>query len=130
MAELPPDVVAGVLTHMNADHTGDSLAIVQVNFAANAVSAEMTGLDSDEGVWTATYSDGSTREVRVPWGHPVETSEEVRKVVVAISKAAKQQIAGYDPDVVAARHLPPPPDPEEIRAFHERMRAGGSPFGH
>ncbi len=133
MAELPEDVVDGILAHMNADHAEAGLAIVRVNFAANAVSAEMIGVETGRGLWRAVYSDDSSRIVEVPWGAPVETAEDVRRIVVAMAEAAEERIAAYNPDTLAARYLPAPPEggwEAAMHRFHEEMQAkGGSFFG-
>ncbi len=126
MPELPAGVVDAVLTAMNRDYASASLAIVMVNFAANAVSATMVGLDSDAGTWEAAYSDGSTRLVVVPWVAPVGTVPEATRVIVALAQAARERIGTYDPAVVAGRYLPGPA-PDGVVAAHGEGWSGASP---
>jgi hypothetical protein len=77
--------LAGVLGHMNADHTGDNLLIVRAFGQPEAVAAEMTGFDGDGGDWRVELADGSTAAVRVPWpGGPISERPEVRREVVAL----------------------------------------------
>ncbi len=126
MAELPRDVVDEVVATMNRDYASANLEIVVVNFAANAVSARMVGLDSDAGVWEAVYSDGSTRLVPVPWTMPVATLAEATRVIGAIARAARERIATFDPAVVAGRYLPAPP-PDGAAPAHGSGWSGPSP---
>ncbi|GIT79819.1 hypothetical protein LLS1_14880 [Leifsonia sp. LS1] len=77
--------LAGVLGHMNADHTGDNLLIVRAFGWPEAVGAEMTAFDGDGGDWRVELADGTTAEVRVPWpGGPITERPEVRREVVAL----------------------------------------------
>ncbi|MCW2785520.1 MAG: hypothetical protein JWP74_2037 [Marmoricola sp.] len=88
MSTFPPDVVAGVLAHMNGDHADDSLRIIQAFGLPTASAAEMTWLDSDAGYWSATVGD-ATREVRIPWpAAPITERSEIRHEVVALHEQA------------------------------------------
>jgi len=81
--------LAGVLGHMNADHTDDNLLIVRAFGRPEAVAAVMTGFDGDGGDWSATLPDGSVAAVRVPWpGGAIVERREVRREVVALYDAA------------------------------------------
>ena len=74
------DALAGVLGHMNRDHTDDNLLIVRAFGEAGFAAATMTGFDGDGGEWAATRADGSTTEVRVAWpGGPISERREVRR---------------------------------------------------
>ncbi|OJX78460.1 DUF2470 domain-containing protein [Leifsonia sp. 71-9] len=85
--------LAGVLGHMNADHTGDNLLIVRAFGRPEAVSATMTGFDGDGGDWRVELADGSSAELRVPWpGGPITERPEVRREVVALHEEAVRRL--------------------------------------
>ncbi|GAA0437396.1 DUF2470 domain-containing protein [Leifsonia naganoensis] len=85
--------LAGVLGHMNADHTGDNLLIVRAFGRPEAVSATMTGFDGDGGDWRVELADGSSAELRVPWpGGPIAERPEVRREVVALHEEAVRRL--------------------------------------
>jgi hypothetical protein len=96
-------VVAGVLRHMNGDHSDDNLLIARA-FAAESGVAEdriaaslMEGFDGDGGRWTVTLTDGSTAVVAVPWpGGPIAERPEVRREVVALYDEACRRL-GVEP---------------------------------
>jgi hypothetical protein len=88
---------AGVLGHMNADHTDDNLLIVRAFAIADAASATMTGFDGDGGDWDATTAAGDTRQARVPWpGGPITERAEVRREIVALYDEACRRL-GIEP---------------------------------
>ena len=91
-------VVAGVLGHMNGDHTGDNLLIVRAfGPRGDAVGATMAGFDGEAGEWAAELPDGSTLRVRVPWpGGPISERPEVRREVVALYDEACRML-GVEP---------------------------------
>ncbi|MFJ3491213.1 DUF2470 domain-containing protein [Leifsonia aquatica] len=85
--------LAGVLGHMNADHTGDNLLIVRAFGRPEAVSATMIGFDGDGGDWRVELADGSSAELRVPWpGGPITERPEVRREVVALHEEAVRRL--------------------------------------
>ncbi|WP_313545236.1 DUF2470 domain-containing protein [Leifsonia aquatica] len=85
--------LAGVLGHMNADHTGDSLLIVRAFGRPEAVSATMTGFDGDGGDWRVELADGSSAELRVLWpGGPITERPAVRREVVALHEEAVRRL--------------------------------------
>ncbi|WP_029145266.1 DUF2470 domain-containing protein [Microbacterium luticocti] len=91
------DAVTGVLTHMNGDHTDDNLLIVRAFGATDAVSAQMTGLDGDAGVWEAIAADGARTDVRVPWPDgPISERPAVRRSVVLVYREACRRL-GVEP---------------------------------
>ncbi|RYJ05661.1 MAG: DUF2470 domain-containing protein [Actinomycetales bacterium] len=81
-----PDVVAGVLHHMNDDHTDDSLVIVRAHAEPSATSAVMTGLDADGGEWDAVV-DGATVPVRVAWTERAVERADLRREIVRLYDA-------------------------------------------
>jgi hypothetical protein len=85
--------LAGVLGHMNRDHTDDNLLIVRAFDDPGHVRATMTGFDGDGGDWIATTADGDEIVVRVPWpGGPIDERPQVRREVVALYDAACERL--------------------------------------
>ena len=91
-------VVAGVLGHMNGDHTGDNLLIVRAfGPRGDAVGAAMTGFDGEAGEWDAELPDGTTLQVRVPWpGGAINERPQVRREIVALYDEACRML-GVEP---------------------------------
>jgi hypothetical protein len=88
---------AGVLGHMNSDHTGDNLLIARAFGRPDGVSATMTGFDGDGGDWRVDLADGSTADLRVPWpGGAITERPEVRREVVALYDEACRRL-GVEP---------------------------------
>lgn len=80
------DTLAGVLGHMNSDHTDDNVLIARA-FAPDAApsAATMLGFDGDGGDWEITAADGAITPLRVPWpGGPITERREVRREIVAL----------------------------------------------
>ncbi|MEZ3160768.1 DUF2470 domain-containing protein [Microbacterium sp. BWT-B31] len=96
--QFDADAIAGVLHHMNADHTDDNVLITRAFLpGSEVVSATMGGFDGDGGDWTATLSDGRTVEVRVPWpGGGITERREVRREIVALYDQACRAL-GVEP---------------------------------
>lgn len=81
--------LAGVLGHMNDDHTDDNTLIVRAFGPADSASATMTAFDGDGGTWIAVRENGETAPVQVPWpGGPITERREVRREIVALYDAA------------------------------------------
>jgi len=91
-------VVAGVLGHMNGDHTGDNLLIVRAfGPRADAVGATMAGFDGEAGEWVAELPGGSPLLIRVPWpGGPISERPQVRREIVALYDEACRML-GVEP---------------------------------
>jgi hypothetical protein len=84
-----PDVVSGVLSHMNNDHADDNLLIARAFSSPDAIASTMTGFDGEAGAWRVTTASGEEEEVRVPWrGRPISERPEVRREIVALYDAA------------------------------------------
>ncbi|MGZ0712269.1 DUF2470 domain-containing protein (plasmid) [Coraliomargarita sp. W4R53] len=79
-------IVAGVVAHMNGDHTDDNLLISRAfSPASDIVSATMIGFDGDKARWNAQLSTGETMTVAVVWpGGPISERPQVRREVVAL----------------------------------------------
>jgi hypothetical protein len=88
--------LAGVLRHMNSDHTDDNVLIVRAFADVDAASAVMTGFDGEGGDWEAVTAEGAQR-VRVAWpGGPIAERPEVRREVVALYDEACRRL-GVEP---------------------------------
>ena len=84
---------AGVLAHMNGDHGGDNLLIVRAFGQADAVSAAMSDLDGDGGVWDAALADGSTVTVSVAWpGGGITERPQIRAEIVKLYDLACERL--------------------------------------
>lgn len=98
-ADFAPEVVAGVLRHMNDDHADDNLLIARAFGPADAgesASAQMTGFDRDGGDWAVTRAEG-VQPLRVAWpGGPITERPEVRREIVALYDAACARL-GVEP---------------------------------
>jgi hypothetical protein len=91
------DALAGVLGHMNRDHSDDNLLIARAFGSAEAVGSVMTGFDGDGGDWSVTGADGSASDLRVPWpGGAIEERREVRREIVALYDEACARL-GVEP---------------------------------
>ncbi|QCQ90411.1 DUF2470 domain-containing protein [Rhodococcus sp. SGAir0479] len=91
MTSFDSAVVAAVTAHMNGDHTADNLLIVRAFAEPEATAARMTGLDGESGEWIADVA-GSQRTVRVPWLGPVTDRASIRTEVVALYRAACDEL--------------------------------------
>lgn len=90
--------LAGVLGHMNSDHSDDNILIARA-FGADPspVMVAPTGFDGDGGSWLVTAAGGATTELTVPWpGGPITERHEVRREVVALYDAACARL-GIEP---------------------------------
>lgn len=91
------DALAGVLRHMNHDHSDDNLLIARAFGAPDARGATMTGFDGDGGSWSVSVADGTTSSLQVPWpGGPVTERREVRREIVALYDEACRRL-GVEP---------------------------------
>jgi hypothetical protein len=89
---------AGVLGHMNSDHTDDNMLIARAFGGEMApIASTMTGFDGDGGRWSVTDASGAARELTVPWpGGPITERREVRREIVALYDAACARL-GIEP---------------------------------
>jgi len=97
MATFSEDTVSAVLAHMNGDHLDDNLLIVRAHGAPEATAASLSGVDGDAGTWTVMGPEGPIDDVRIPWpSGPITEREEIRREVVALYEAAREQL-GAEP---------------------------------
>lgn len=99
MAHMFDDAtLAGVLGHMNSDHSDDNILIARAfGEDPSPVGAVMTSFDGDGGSWLVTAAGGGTTELTVPWpGGPITERREVRREVVALYDAACARL-GVEP---------------------------------
>ena len=92
------DALAGVLGHMNTDHSDDNLLIARAfSPLPDVVRAEMTTFDGDAGQWHVFRADGTEDVLRVPWpGGPITERREVRREIVALYDASCARL-GIEP---------------------------------
>lgn len=91
MATFDATVVTAVLTHMNEDHSADSLLIARAFGDEQAQSAVMSGLDGASGFWSYTL-DGTAHELAVPWSRPITERPEIRREIVALYARACEKL--------------------------------------
>ena len=84
---------AGMITHMNADHA-DAMVLYCTAFskATEITSASMTGVDR-YGFDMSVMTPIGPRPVRLAFGKPVSTPEEVRAALISMVKDAKSKLA-------------------------------------
>ncbi len=89
------DVIDAVRDHMNLDHEGDSLLIVQsLGERPQATAATMSDMDGDAIEFDATI-DGASEKVRVAWSERLTERGQVRVEVTRMyhDACAKMGIA-------------------------------------
>lgn len=95
--DFDADALAGVLRHMNDDHTDDNLLIARAFGMPDARASTMTGFDGDGGRWSVSGADGTTSPLHVPWpGGPITERREVRREIVALYDEACRRL-GVEP---------------------------------
>ena len=84
---------AGIIAHMNADHA-DAMVLYCKAFShwSEITSAKMTGVDRYGFDMSAITSNGP-RPVRLAFGKPVSTPEEVRTALISMVKDASSKLA-------------------------------------
>ncbi len=87
------DAAAGIIAHMNDDHA-DALPLYCRAFsrATDVTEASMTGVDR-YGLEMSVVTAEGPRPVRVAFGEPVTTPEQVRTVLVAMLKTARTRLS-------------------------------------
>ena len=128
--------LAGVLGHMNDDHTDDNLLIARAfSPLPDVISSTMTTFDGAAGQWHVITADGAEDVIRVPWpGGEITERREVRREIVALYDAACARL-GVEPggqqsrqqmldDGMRLSHSSRHPFPERKRfdtpPFHQR----------
>lgn len=88
------DALAGVLGHMNRDHSADNLLIARTfSPLADPISATMVAFDSEAGQWHVTSAEGAEEVVRVPWpSGPISERRDVRREIVALYDEACRRL--------------------------------------
>ena len=83
---------AGMIAHMNADHA-DAMVLYCKAFshATEITSASMTGVDRYGFDMSAITANGP-RPVRLAFGKPVSTPEEVRGALISMVKDARSKL--------------------------------------
>lgn len=83
MPTFSPDIVSGVLAHMNSDHNDDNLLIARAFGDPDATVATMTTLDHRGGTWSYTVTD-TDHELTVPWSTEIAERPEIRREIVRL----------------------------------------------
>lgn len=78
-----PEIIAGVLHHMNDDHLDDNLLIARAFGDRGATASVMTGLDGSAGRWSMTVG-GEERAFSVDWSEPITERPEIRREIVVL----------------------------------------------
>ncbi|MBF4562400.1 DUF2470 domain-containing protein [Microbacterium sp. VKM Ac-2870] len=80
------DALAGVLGHMNDDHSDDNLLIARAfSPLTDVVASQMVTFDGAAGQWQVTLADGTDDVIRIPWpGGDITERREVRREIVAL----------------------------------------------
>ncbi len=85
---FPPDVVAQIARHMNADHADDNVLIVRaLGGMPAATAARMSGLDADAMEFAAVV-DGIEVPVRIPFAERLTERRQVRAEAVRMYREA------------------------------------------
>jgi hypothetical protein len=83
---------AGMIAHMNADHADAMVLYCQAfSKATEIASASMTGVDRYGFEMSAMTAKGP-RPVRLAFGTPVSTPEDVRAALIALAKEARSKV--------------------------------------
>ncbi|MFT3797756.1 DUF2470 domain-containing protein [Microbacterium sp.] len=84
------DALAGVLGHMNDDHSDDNLLIARAfSPLPDVISSQMVTFDGAAGQWRIVAADGTHDVLRVPWpGGEITERREVRREIVALYDVA------------------------------------------
>ncbi len=83
------DAAAGIITHMNADHTDAMLLYCRVFSKVAAETATMTGIDR-MGMRIRAQVGDRLQGVRINFPHDVRTAMEARKTLVTMVQQARQ----------------------------------------
>ena len=85
--------VAGMIAHMNADHTDAMVLYCKAFSKATAItSARMTGVDRYGLEISANTAEGP-RPIRLAFAKPVTTPEEARSALIAMVKGARAKLS-------------------------------------
>eukprot|EP00245_Coleochaete_scutata_P003530 TRINITY_DN15180_c0_g4_i1.p1 TRINITY_DN15180_c0_g4~~TRINITY_DN15180_c0_g4_i1.p1 ORF type:complete len:352 (-),score=61.42 TRINITY_DN15180_c0_g4_i1:284-1339(-) len=91
-----PDFIAPfaapIAKHMNMDHADATLAMAEHAIGAKFDSAKIVGLDR-LGMQVEVHLGGSRIRLRIPFPKPAEKREDVKSLLVDMTKAAKQAVA-------------------------------------
>jgi hypothetical protein len=76
-----PEVVTAVLSHMNEDHSEDSVLICRaLGGTPDATAARMSGLDNDAAYFEATVGQ-ATVDIRIPFSERLTERPQIRAEV-------------------------------------------------
>lgn len=87
---LDEEFTAGVVQHMNEDHSDACLIMIQaLGELPTAMSAVMTSVDAQGMDFTAGLKDGSAQKVRIAFDKPASRDAQIRGFIVALTRKAR-----------------------------------------
>jgi hypothetical protein len=91
---LTPEVVAAVKSHMDADHSTDSVTICRgVGDRPGVVEATMTGMDHDAIEFDTVDADGNRETLRIPFSRPLTARPDVREQVADLYERSAKRLS-------------------------------------
>ncbi|HIK18722.1 MAG TPA: DUF2470 domain-containing protein [Leptolyngbyaceae cyanobacterium M33_DOE_097] len=88
---LTPQISDRICKHMNEDHADAILLYAKVyGKAATATSAEMLSIDA-EGMNLAAQIEGQSQNLRIPFDHALQDSEDAHQTLIGMVRSARQQ---------------------------------------
>jgi len=88
---LTPQISDRICKHMNEDHADAILLYAKVyGKAATATSAEMLSIDA-AGMNLAAQIEGQSQNLRIPFDHPLQDSEDAHQTLIGMVRSARQQ---------------------------------------
>ena len=89
--ELPPQVIAGAIEHMNADHQHNLLDYARVLAGCDwAETAEMSALDAN-GFELRVRGNSREETHRLEFPEPVSDAKSLRMTMVALAQQARNE---------------------------------------
>jgi len=88
---LTPQISDRICKHMNEDHADAILLYAKVyGKATTATSAEMLSIDA-EGMNLAAQIEGQPQNLRIPFDHALQDSEDAHQTLIGMVRSARQQ---------------------------------------
>jgi nitroreductase len=104
MSELTPEYFAGVLAHVNEDHSAELLAACQAGGAVWASHAELCRLDTD-GLTVQLSKESRSEEFNFTFPKPATDALEIRQSLIAFMRQGEALVVNspltqYNPDAL------------------------------
>ncbi|MFK7855904.1 MAG: DUF2470 domain-containing protein [Granulosicoccus sp.] len=88
--KIDADLINSVVEHMNMDHKDACLCITKAySEHENAIDAAMTGFDSEGLDMQVSDEQHKTHLVRIPFDKPLTRENQIRGMLVAMTKHAR-----------------------------------------